>query len=160
MLPAARTAVTALSAYAPDSWQSVTGNVPEAQKNAYPDIQTLTFEGVAPAAAYARALAAVKKGGAVVCGGIHMSDIPAFPYALLWEERRLLSVANLTREDAREFLALAPTLVAFVIARILVNFALNGEWALGSLLVAETWPAHLRGRVLEFLYQKQLRPAA
>jgi propanol-preferring alcohol dehydrogenase len=39
-----------------------------------------------------------------------MSDIPAFPYALLWEERRLLSVANLTREDAREFLALAPTL--------------------------------------------------
>jgi MFS family permease len=44
--------------------------------------------------------------------------------------------------------AWAPTLVAFVIARILVNFALNGEWALGSLLVAETWPAHLRGRVL------------
>jgi propanol-preferring alcohol dehydrogenase len=57
-----------------------------------------------------QALAAVKKGGAVVCGGIHMSDIPSFPYALLWEERRLLSVANLTREDAREFLALAPTL--------------------------------------------------
>lgn len=56
------------------------------------------------------ALAAVKKGGAVVCGGIHMSDIPAFPYALLWEERRLLSVANLTRDDAREFLALASTL--------------------------------------------------
>ncbi|MFO1101575.1 MAG: zinc-dependent alcohol dehydrogenase family protein [Methylocystis sp.] len=57
-----------------------------------------------------RALAATKKGGAVVCGGIHMSDIPSFPYALLWEERRLLSVANLTRDDAREFLALAPTL--------------------------------------------------
>ncbi len=57
-----------------------------------------------------RALGATKKGGAVVCGGIHMSDIPSFPYALLWEERRLLSVANLTREDAREFLALAPTL--------------------------------------------------
>ncbi len=57
-----------------------------------------------------RALAAVKKGGAVVCGGIHMTDIPSFPYALLWEERRLLSVANLTREDAREFLSLAPTL--------------------------------------------------
>ena len=57
-----------------------------------------------------RALAAVKKGGAVVCGGIHMSDIPAFPYALLWGERRLLSVANLTRDDAREFLALATTL--------------------------------------------------
>ncbi len=57
-----------------------------------------------------QALAAVKKGGAVVCGGIHMSDIPSFPYRLLWEERRLLSVANLTREDAREFLSLAPTL--------------------------------------------------
>ncbi len=55
-----------------------------------------------------RALAAVRKGGTVVCGGIHMSDIPSFPYALLWEERRLVSVANLTREDAREFLALAP----------------------------------------------------
>jgi alcohol dehydrogenase, propanol-preferring len=56
------------------------------------------------------ALAAVKKGGAVVCGGIHMSDIPSFPYALLWEERRLMSVANLTRADGVEFLSLAPTL--------------------------------------------------
>jgi len=54
------------------------------------------------------ALKAVKKGGRVVCGGIHMSDIPSFPYALLWEERRVQSVANLTREDAREFLAIAP----------------------------------------------------
>ena len=54
------------------------------------------------------ALKASRKGGVVVCGGIHMSDIPAFPYELLWEERRLRSVANLTREDAREFLALAP----------------------------------------------------
>jgi propanol-preferring alcohol dehydrogenase len=54
------------------------------------------------------ALEAVKKGGRVVCGGIHMSDIPGFPYALLWEERELVSVANLTRADAREFLALAP----------------------------------------------------
>ncbi|MDH4050841.1 MAG: zinc-dependent alcohol dehydrogenase family protein [Rubrivivax sp.] len=53
------------------------------------------------------ALAAVRPGGTVVCAGIHMSDIPAFPYALLWRERRLLSVANLTRADAREFLALA-----------------------------------------------------
>ena len=55
-----------------------------------------------------RALAAVRKGGRVVCGGIHMSDIPAFPYRLLWEERQVVSVANLTREDAVEFLALAP----------------------------------------------------
>jgi len=54
------------------------------------------------------ALKASRKGGVVVCGGIHMSDIPAFPYELLWEERVLRSVANLTREDAREFLALAP----------------------------------------------------
>jgi alcohol dehydrogenase, propanol-preferring len=54
------------------------------------------------------ALAATKKGGTVVCGGIHMSDIPAFPYRLLWQERVLRSVANLTRVDAEEFLALAP----------------------------------------------------
>jgi propanol-preferring alcohol dehydrogenase len=50
------------------------------------------------------ALRAVRKGGTVVCGGIHMSDIPAFPYSLLWEERRVVSVANLTRDDAREYL--------------------------------------------------------
>jgi len=54
------------------------------------------------------ALAAVKKGGRVVCGGIHMSDIPSFPYRLLWEERELVSVANLTRRDAYEFLAVVP----------------------------------------------------
>jgi propanol-preferring alcohol dehydrogenase len=54
------------------------------------------------------ALRAVKKGGRVVCGGIHMSDIPNFPYALLWEERHVMSVANLTRNDAREFLDVAP----------------------------------------------------
>jgi len=54
------------------------------------------------------ALAATKKGGTVVCGGIHMSDIPSFPYRILWEERTLRSVANLTRRDAEEFLALAP----------------------------------------------------
>ncbi len=54
-----------------------------------------------------RALAAVRKGGRVVCGGIHMSDIPAFPYSLLWEEREVVSVANLTRADGREFLELA-----------------------------------------------------
>ncbi len=54
------------------------------------------------------ALAAVAPGGTVVCAGIHMSDIPAFPYARLWGERTLRSVANLTRADATEFLALAP----------------------------------------------------
>ncbi|NVI99320.1 zinc-dependent alcohol dehydrogenase family protein [Myxococcus sp. AM009] len=55
------------------------------------------------------ALRAVDKAGVVVCGGIHMSDIPSFPYALLWEERVVRSVANLTRADALDFLALAPT---------------------------------------------------
>lgn len=54
------------------------------------------------------ALRAVRKGGRVVCGGIHMSDIPQFPYRILWEERQIVSVANLTREDAREFLGIAP----------------------------------------------------
>lgn len=54
------------------------------------------------------ALKAVRKGGRVVCGGIHMSDIPSFPYRWLWEERQVLSVANLTRRDAADFLALAP----------------------------------------------------
>jgi propanol-preferring alcohol dehydrogenase len=54
------------------------------------------------------ALQAVRKGGRVVCAGIHMSDIPRFPYRLLWEERELLSVANLTRQDGLDFLAQAP----------------------------------------------------
>jgi alcohol dehydrogenase, propanol-preferring len=54
-----------------------------------------------------KALAAVRKGGTVVCGGIHMSDIPSFPYALLWGERTVCSVANLTRADARAFLEIA-----------------------------------------------------
>jgi propanol-preferring alcohol dehydrogenase len=58
--------------------------------------------GLVPAA-----LAAVARGGTVVCAGIHMSDIPAFPYELLWEERVLRSVANLTRRDGEEFLPLA-----------------------------------------------------
>ncbi|HEY4044347.1 MAG TPA: zinc-dependent alcohol dehydrogenase family protein [Rhodopila sp.] len=54
------------------------------------------------------ALQAVRKGGRVVCAGIHMSDIPDFPYRLLWEERQLASVANLTRQDGLDFLRLAP----------------------------------------------------
>ncbi len=53
------------------------------------------------------ALRAVARGGVVVCAGIHMSDIPSFPYALLWEERRIVSVANLTRQDGLDFIALA-----------------------------------------------------
>jgi propanol-preferring alcohol dehydrogenase len=54
------------------------------------------------------ALRHVRKGGRVVCGGIHMSDIPQFPYRILWEEREVVSVANLTRQDAVDFLAIAP----------------------------------------------------
>jgi propanol-preferring alcohol dehydrogenase len=65
----------------------------------------LIFAPVAPLVP--AALAATRKGGTVVCGGIHMSDIPSFPYRILWEERVLRSVANLTRRDAEEFLALA-----------------------------------------------------
>jgi propanol-preferring alcohol dehydrogenase len=55
-----------------------------------------------------QALKAVGKGGTVVCGGIHMSDIPSFPYSILWQERSVCSVANLTRRDGEEFMALAP----------------------------------------------------
>jgi propanol-preferring alcohol dehydrogenase len=54
-----------------------------------------------------QALRAVRKGGRVVCAGIHMSDIPSFPYDILWGEREICSVANLTRRDAEEFLPLA-----------------------------------------------------
>lgn len=53
------------------------------------------------------ALRAVRKGGSVICAGIHMSDIPAFPYSILWEERTIRSVANLTRRDGENFMALA-----------------------------------------------------
>ena len=56
------------------------------------------------------ALKAVRKGGRVVCGGIHMSDIPSFPYSLLWGERRIESVANLTRADGERFMQIAATL--------------------------------------------------
>jgi propanol-preferring alcohol dehydrogenase len=56
------------------------------------------------------ALRAVDRGGTVVCAGIHMSDIPSFPYRILWEERVVRSVANLTRRDGEEFLSLAPTI--------------------------------------------------
>ncbi len=53
------------------------------------------------------ALKVVRKGGGIVCGGIHMSDIPSMPYALIWEERSISSVANLTRKDAEEFFPIA-----------------------------------------------------
>jgi propanol-preferring alcohol dehydrogenase len=86
------------------------------------------------------ALRAVRKGGTVVCGGIHMSDIPSFPYELLWGERVLRSVANLTRDDAREFLALAPRVP--VRARV------------------TTYPLEAAGRALDDLRAGRLEGAA
>ena len=64
------------------------------------------------------ALKAVRKGGRVVCGGIHMSDIPAFPYADLWGERQIVSVANLTREDGASFFAMAEQAPLHVLTKI------------------------------------------
>jgi len=73
------------------------------------------------------ALRCTVKGGTVVCGGIHMSDIPAFPYELLWGERSVRSVANLTRRDGEEFLALAPTIpVRTTVARYALEDAQRG----------------------------------
>jgi propanol-preferring alcohol dehydrogenase len=76
-----------------------------------------------------QALKAVGKGGIVVCGGIHMSDVPSFPYATLWEERSVCSVANLTRRDSEEFMALAPRVPVRTEVEILpledANAALN-----------------------------------
>jgi alcohol dehydrogenase, propanol-preferring len=89
------------------------------------------------------ALKAVRKGGIVVCGGIHMSDIPRFPYELLWEERVICSVANLTRRDAEEFLALAPqvpvktTVVPFPLrdANVALERLRNGELTGAAVLI-------------------------
>ena len=72
-----------------------------------------------------QALKAVAKGGVVVCGGIHMSDIPAFSYDLLWEERSVCSVANLTRQDGNEFFALAPNVPVKTVVEIFPLTAAN-----------------------------------
>jgi propanol-preferring alcohol dehydrogenase len=71
------------------------------------------------------ALRAVKKGGRVVCAGIHMSDIPSFPYRLLWEEREVVSVANLTRRDGLDFLAVAPEVETTLYPLAQANTALD-----------------------------------
>ena len=82
------------------------------------------------------ALRAVAKGGVVVCAGIHMSDIPSFPYEILWEERVLRSVANLTRQDGEEFLALAPKVPIrtevnlFPLSNVSFIFRCRGGWYL------------------------------
>jgi propanol-preferring alcohol dehydrogenase len=83
------------------SWAGATGDVPPVELDA-----AIVFAPVG--ALVPEALRAVRKGGVVVCAGIHMSDVPSFPYELLWGERVLRSVANLTRRDGEEFLALAP----------------------------------------------------
>ena len=77
------------------------------------------------------ALRGVRKGGTVVCGGIHMSQIPSFPYSLLWQERRLVSVANLTRQDAEEYLPLAAKV--FVRARTTIYPLIEADKALDDL---------------------------
>jgi propanol-preferring alcohol dehydrogenase len=77
------------------------------------------------------ALASVDKGGVVVCAGIHMSDVPAFPYSLLWQERRLVSVANLTRQDGEEFFELAPKIP--IAARVTQYELENTQQALDDL---------------------------
>jgi propanol-preferring alcohol dehydrogenase len=89
------------------------------------------------------ALKAVIKGGTVVCGGIHMSDIPSFPYDLLWQERTLCSVANLTRRDGDDFFALAPqvpvrtTVQTFLLERAneALTFVRNGRLQGAAVLV-------------------------
>ncbi|MBS0207019.1 MAG: zinc-dependent alcohol dehydrogenase family protein [Planctomycetes bacterium] len=86
------------------------------------------------------ALKAVRKGGVVVCGGIHMSDIPSFPYSLLWGERVVRSVANLTRRDGEEFLDLAPQIPIQT--------------------VTELFPLHEANRALDRLRTGQLTGAA
>jgi propanol-preferring alcohol dehydrogenase len=99
------------------------------------------------------ALAAVGKGGVVVCAGIHMSDIPSFPYRLLWEERVVRSVANLTRSDAQEFLALAPRIPVRTEVRAFpleaadeaLDTLRRGELRGAAVLAVSTRPATLTG---------------
>ena len=86
------------------------------------------------------ALARIRKGGVVVCAGIHMSDIPSFPYELLWGERSIRSVANLTRQDGEELLALAP--------RVAVRTEI------------ETFPLERANEALERLRRGELRGSA
>ena len=86
------------------------------------------------------ALRAVRKGGRVVCGGIHMSDIPSFPYADLWQERQILSVANLTRRDGEEFFPLAAQA--------------------GIITETRSYPLREANRALDDLRRGQLRGAA
>jgi propanol-preferring alcohol dehydrogenase len=83
------------------SWAGGSGQIPPEQLDA-----AILFAPVGELIPLA--LKAVAKGGTVVCGGIHMSDVPSFPYSLLWEERSICSVANLTRKDGEEFFAIAP----------------------------------------------------
>jgi propanol-preferring alcohol dehydrogenase len=86
------------------------------------------------------ALKSTAKGGTVVCAGIHMTDIPSFPYYLLWEERSIRSVANLTRRDGDEFLALAPEVP--VITEV------------------ETFPLNMANQALDRLRAGEIRGAA
>ena len=86
----------------------VSGNSPDAPAHTAPSMLDASIIFAPVGALLPIALRNVAKGGTVVCAGIHMSDIPSFPYNLLWEERQLLSVANLTRQDGLDFLKIAP----------------------------------------------------
>ena len=88
-----------------------------------------------------KAPADVDKGGSVICGGIHMSDIPSFPYEILWGERTVSSVANLTRKDGREFLSLAP--------QVPVK-AKTG--CLNYMRLTRPWPLYEMGNLMEQQY--------
>lgn len=90
------------------AWAGDSGAVDPSTGNAPPMPMDAALLFAPAGALVPEALRHLCKGGIVVCGGIHMSDIPGFPYSILWGERRIVSVANLTRRDGEEFLALAP----------------------------------------------------
>ncbi|MEK1886176.1 MAG: zinc-dependent alcohol dehydrogenase family protein [Phyllobacterium sp.] len=96
-----------------------------------------------------KALQAVRKGGCVVCGGIHMSDIPSMPYAALWGERELVSVANLTRQDAKDFFPVAAdaavmtTTVRYSLEEANTALAnLRSGHLSGAAVIVPTWKCH------------------
>ena len=118
------------------AWAGDSGQVPPAPLDA-----AIIFAPLGPLVV--AALRAVEKGGVVVCGGIHMSTIPSFPYELLWNERMICSVANLTRRDGEEFLAIAPKVpvrtsvqtFALTAANEVVNRLRQGELQGAAVLV-------------------------
>jgi propanol-preferring alcohol dehydrogenase len=89
-------------------WAGPTTGYPAAEAGGPPEPLDAAIVFAPVGALVPEALGALDRGGTVVCAGIHMSDIPAFPYGLIWEERSVRSVANLTRADGEEFMRIAP----------------------------------------------------